>query len=34
MMVGDAIPFCTARPSETIAPLDLPITITESIPRR
>lgn len=34
MMVGDAIPFCAIRPSGTIEPLDLPITITESIPRR
>ena len=34
MMVGDAIPFCAARSSGTVAPFDLPITITESIPRR
>ena len=34
MMAGDAIPFCAACPSGTIAPLDLPITITKSIPRR
>lgn len=34
MMEGDAIPFCAARPSGTIELLDLPITITESIPRR
>lgn len=34
MMVGDAIPFCVARSSGIIEPLDLPITITKSIPRR
>ena len=34
MMAGDAIPFCAACSFGTIAPLDLPITITESIPRR